>query len=187
MSRRAELQALFQGVDLPEVTGLDLAAMTPAEIVSLLPAYGGKHPMKGILVDRQTGKAYGLASGFEPETVTHNGIAFKSGAISPEVAARAGRSWRLLGAHLEAVAAAFMRQRGVREAVVYINGRNPCWGSSKDPGCYWRLPEFLEEEATMTLYNKEGFDYSSARPDRKFNFVGLPDREDGGETWSVGN
>ncbi len=170
-----DLKEIFKDVDLPEITGIDFSKMSHAEIAQLLPSYGGVHPLKGILIDKATGKAYGIASGWDVETLTHNGIPLKSGAISPEAAAQAGGSWTALGNHVEPVAAAFMRKMGSTEGVVYINGRNPCWGTAKAPGCYYKLPEFLAEGSQMSVYNKYGSDFISAWPARKFHFTGLPD------------
>jgi hypothetical protein len=64
---------------------------------------------------------------------------------------------------------------GITDAVVCINGRNPCWGSARNPGCYYLLPEFLAEGSRMKVYNKYGSDFLSSWPDRKFHFTGLPD------------
>jgi hypothetical protein len=162
-------------VDLPEITGIDLSSLNHQEIVNLLPTYGGRHPTKAILLDKQTGKAYGIASGWEEDTIVYNSLTFKSGAITPDVAARAGRPWVQLGNHTEAVAAAFMRKQGIIQAIVYINGSNPCWGSSTAPGCYYQLSKFLAEGSRMSVYNKFGADFVSSWPDRKFHFTGSPD------------
>ena len=104
------LHDLFQSVELPEILGVDFSKMGHAEIAKLLPSFGGEHPAKAILIDKQTGKGYGIASGWDPDTIEHNGISFKSGAITPEVAAEAGCPWRILSNHVEPVAAAFMRR-----------------------------------------------------------------------------
>jgi hypothetical protein len=173
--RAAQLAELFRDVDLPEITGVDFGKMSHLEIANLLPPYGGKHPMKAILIDRQTGKAYGIASGWEEETVMHNGMPFKAGAVSQEAASQAGNSWTVLGNHAEPVAAAFMRKMGIRDVIVYINARNPCWGIPDGTGCFYRLAICLEEGSTMTVYNKDGHDFVSSRPDRKFHFTGLAD------------
>jgi hypothetical protein len=170
-----DLKEIFKDVDLPEITGIDFSKMSHTEIAKRLPPYGGKHPMKAILIDKQTGKAYGIASGWSEETVLHNGLPLKSGAISQEAAAQAGAPWRTLGNHNEPVAAAFMRKTGIKEAVVYINGRNPCWGSPDGVGCYYRMSTFLEEGSTMIVYNWDRQDFVASRPDRKFHFLGLPD------------
>ncbi len=129
--------------------------------------------MKAILIDLATGRAYGIASGWEAEMIMHNGIPFKAGALSPEIAIQAGGPWTVRGNHAEPVAAAFMRQRGITEAVVYINARNPCWGNPEGTGCYYRLPVFLAEGSKMTIYNKDGHDFIASRPDRTFHFTGL--------------
>jgi SCP1.201-like deaminase len=173
--KAARLKGLFKEIDLPEITGIDLSKMSHAEMAKLLPAYGGPHPIKAILIDKKTGKAYGIASGWEAETITENGRHYKAGAISPEVAVHAGKPWTELGNHVEPVAAAFMRKMGIKEGVVYINGRNPCWGTPDGTGCYYQMSIFLEEGSVMTVYNKWGQDHSTARPERKFNFLGVAD------------
>ena len=159
------LQSLFQEVDLPEIKGINFSQMTHLEIIQLLPSYGGKHPMKGILI----------ASGAEAEIVTHNSMSFKSGALSPERAAQAGPNWQALGHHMEAVGAAFMRKKNITDAVLYINGRNPGWGNAQQPGCYYTLLEFLAEGSTLSVYNKFGSDFIGSYPDRKFHFTGIAD------------
>lgn len=171
----AKLKEIFDDVDLPEIKDIDFSKMSHAEIASLLPACGGKHPMKAILIDTKTGKAYGLASGWEAETVTHGAIEFKAGAVSPEAAAQAGGGWTALGNHVEAVSAAFMRKRESTDGRVYINGANPCWGNARNPGCYYRMKEFLAEGSTMKVYNKHGLDFVASWPDRKFDFTGDSD------------
>jgi len=171
----ARLKGIFKEVVLPEITGVDFSTMTPQEIAKLLPSYGGDHPIKAILLDKQTGKAYGAASGWDVDTMMHNGMPFQSGIISPEAAAEAGGSWQGLGNHVEPVAAAFMRKMGITDAEVYINGRNPCWGTPDGTGCYYKLTDFLAEGSKMTVYNKYGSNVIKSRPDRLFNFVGKPD------------
>jgi hypothetical protein len=174
-SRAARLAEIFKEVDLPEITGIDFGATSPEEVAMLLPSYGGKHPLKAILVDRKTGKAYGIASGWDAETVTYNGMEFKAGAVTPEMAVQAGASWEGLGHHVELVAAAFMRKEGITDAVVYINGRNPCWGRADAPGCFYKMSEFLAEGSRMIVFNKYGSNFVNSWPDRKFDFTGLPD------------
>src|SRR5881394_3603747 len=129
-SKAAKLKELFAAVELPEIPDVDFRALTPEQIAQMLPPYGGIHATKAILVDRATGKGYGIASGWEADTVTHNGVDYRSGAVSPEVAERAGPDWERLGNHVEAVAAAFLRRTGIADATLHINGRNPCWGDS---------------------------------------------------------
>jgi hypothetical protein len=98
-----------------------------------------------------------------------------AGAVTPEMAAQAAGMWNKLGNHAEPVAAAFMRKKEITDVVLYINVRNPCWGQPDGTGCYYRLAEFLAEGSRMKVYNKDGTDFSSARPERKFDFTGLPD------------
>jgi hypothetical protein len=171
----ARLRELFKDVELPEIVGIDFSKMNHADIAALLPPFGGKHPTKAILIDRKTGKAYGIASGWEAQTLTHNGMPFRAGVISPEIAAQIGRPWTSLGNHAEPAAAAFMRRRAITDAVVYVNARNPCWGTARDPGCYYRMPTFLAEGSRMSVYNKDGSNFVDSWPDRKFHFTGLPD------------
>jgi hypothetical protein len=173
---RLRLQTLFQEVDLPEIQGIDIQAMSIQQIVQLLPAYGtGGRTMTAILLDRQTGRAYGIASGWESGTVTHNGISFRSGAISQGLAACAGADWQRLGFHMEPVAAAFMRRMGIADAVVVINGSNPCYGTAQRPGCHDLMPVFLDEGSRMVVYNKWGQDHTSTNPSNRFRYIGNPD------------
>lgn len=171
----ARLKVVFQEVDLPKIEGASVITLSHAEIVAMLPPYGGPHPMKGLLIDRATGQAYGIASGWEPAELTHNGMTFRAGAMSPETAARAGPNWAALGNHLEPVAAAFMRRLGIAEAVLYINGRNPCWGTPDGTGCFYHMTEFLAEGSRLAVYNKFGSESLPSRPDRKFAFTGAAD------------
>jgi hypothetical protein len=171
----AMLDELFKYVDLPEIEGIDFGKRSHAEIALLLPAFGGEHPTKAILIDKKTGKANGIASGWDADIVIHEGMQFKAGAIGPEVSAQAGGAWATLGNHVEPVAAAFMRTKGIKEASLYINGRNPCWGVPDGTGCYYRLPVFLAEGSTMAVYNRLGQDFVASRPERTFHFTGLPD------------
>ena len=174
-SNAAQLKELFSTVDLPEIPEIDFRTLTPEQIAQLLPPFGGEHPTKAILVDQETGKGYGIASGFKPGTIIINGIPFTSGSLTPETVNQAIDAFRRLGNHAEAVAAAFMRKMGIANATVHINARNPCWGNANALGCYYLLPEMLAEDTRMIVYNKEGFDFSTAWPDRLFHFVGLPD------------
>ncbi len=171
----ARLREVFKEVDLPEIEGVEFKTMSHADIANLLPPFGGNHPTKAILIDTKTGRAYGLASGWEAVTVNHNGIQFKSGAVTAGMAWEAAGSWKSLGNHTEAVAAAFMRKNGITDVLLYINARNPCWGTPDGTGCYYRMPELLEEGSTMKIYNKYGSNVISAWPERKFDFTGLPD------------
>ncbi len=63
-SHAAKLAEVFRDVDLPEIQGVDFSSMSHEDIAKLLPPYAGKHPMKAILIDKQTGRAYGIASGY---------------------------------------------------------------------------------------------------------------------------
>jgi hypothetical protein len=170
----ANLNELFRIVELPEITNVDFSIMNHVQIAKLLPAFGGQHPTKGIFVDTKTGRAFGIASGWDVDMVTHNGMSFQSGAISREIAIQAGEPWTTLGNHVEPVAAAFMRSHGIKDGLLYINGRNPCWGTPDGTGCYYRLPTFLAEGSMMIVYNKEGQDFVASQPVRRFHFVGLP-------------
>jgi hypothetical protein len=100
---------------------------------------------------------------------TVNGILFKSGTMTREVAQAAGGAWAQervpLGAHVEGQAAAFMRRMDITEAVLYINGSTPC--KNFGIGCHFRLPELLAEGSSLTVFNKNGR--------RLVPFVGLPD------------
>lgn len=165
-------ESLFNSITLPEITGVDFAKLSSVEIANLLPAFGGKHPVKAILLDKQSGRAYGIASGWDEESLVHNGIPFKAGAIGEEIARQAGDPWMMLGNHVEPVAAAFMRRIGITDAVLYINARNPCWGVPDGTGCFFLLPIFLAEGSTLIVYNKLGDDFLASQPDRKFHFVG---------------
>jgi len=173
--RATRLKDLLADVDLPAITGIDCSTLSHPEIAALLPRFGGDHPMKGILIDKATGKAYGIASGWIANELSVNGITYKSGSLRPEVAAQAGRNWQELGFHVEPVAAAFMRKMSIADAAVYINGTNPCWGRPLGTGCYYRLSEFLPKGATLSVYNKYGLNHARSSPDRKFHFTGLPD------------
>jgi hypothetical protein len=171
----ARLREIFSTVQLREISGVDGRSLSHEEIVQLLPPYGGEHPVKAILIDRQTGKAYGIASGWEAGTSNHHGVDFRSGAITSDMAAQAGPTWRALGNHVEPVGAAFMRKMGMTDGTLYINGRNPCWGTPDGTGCYYNMTEFLAEDSQLTVYNKYGSDSLKSRPDRLFRFRGLPD------------
>jgi SCP1.201-like deaminase len=58
--------------------------------------------------------------------------------------------------HVEADAAALMRQRGLKEATLYIN-KIPCEGGPRAPGCHFALQRMLPEGATLHLYGPDGF------------------------------
>jgi hypothetical protein len=148
----ARLRDLFRDVNPPEITGIDLRGQIPQEIIQLLPKYGGKNPVYGILVDEATGRAYGLRSGWSLGASTFNGIPFQKGNISNQVAAAAGGPWKDLGNHVEAQAAAFMRKSGITEASLYINSGNPCYQGGT--GCYFRLAEMLAEGSRLKVFNK---------------------------------
>lgn len=169
----ARLKALFEDVSLLEITGVDLRGKTPQEIVRLLPEMRGDNPVRAILIDVGTGRAYGVRSGWLADPVEeHNGLLFRNGNIGPEVARPAGRVWESLGHHVEAQAAAFMRKVGIAEAVLCINAANPCY--QKGDGCFFRLHEMLAEGAKLTVYNKYGETFS--RKHRwPFSFAGTPD------------
>jgi hypothetical protein len=152
-SKAEILRHLFRDLDLPEVTGIDIRSMSPIVVAGLLPPNGGPHPMKGILLDKNSGKAYGIASGWIADTLSHNRIPFRAGAIPYDVAAQASEPWGSLGSHIKPVAAAFMRKHHILEAIVFINGTNPCWGVPDGTGCYHHMKAFLEEGSTMTVYN----------------------------------
>jgi hypothetical protein len=174
-SKAAKLKELFAAVELPEIPDVDFRTLTPEQIAQLLPPYGGAHPIKAILVDRATGKGYGIASGYEPNMIIHNGIQFISGALSLETAGQASENFKRLRNHAEAIAAAFMRKMHITDATAHINGRNPCWGEASALGCYYHLPELLAEGSKMIVYNKYGADFLKAWPDRLFHFEGLSD------------
>ncbi len=166
------LGRVFHEVDLPEIQGLNLQGLPHEDIARLLPSYDGEHPIKAFLLDRETGKVYGIASGWDPDTVTHNGMLFRCGAITPEAAAQAGEGWAHLGNHIEPVGAAFMRKMRITGADIYINGRNPCWGTPDGTGCHSWLPALLAEGSQMTVYNKYGSNCLRSRPDRIFDYTG---------------
>jgi hypothetical protein len=109
-------QGYFSIHHLPKIEGIDFGSMNHLEIASLLPPYGGKHPMKAILVDQSSARGYGVASGWDAEDIVYHGVPYRAGALTPETAAQAGPSWRRPGNHLEAVASAFMRQAGIAQA-----------------------------------------------------------------------
>jgi len=67
--------------------------------------------------------------------------------------------------HVEADAAAVMRQQGIKKATLYIN-RIPCTGGPRAPGCHIRLPRMLPEGAQLTVHGPDGF---------KWVYRGLPD------------
>lgn len=64
--------------------------------------------------------------------------------------------------HVEAHAAAVMRQQGLQEATLYIN-RVPCPGKT---GCEAMLPRMLPEGARLRVVGPKGFEKV---------YVGLPD------------
>ena len=64
--------------------------------------------------------------------------------------------------HVEAHAAAIMREQGLRDATLYIN-RVPCPGGM---GCGAMLPRMLPEGARLRIVGPGGYDQV---------FVGLPD------------
>jgi hypothetical protein len=173
--RATRLKGLFKDVEPIEITGaIDLSGKTPQEIARLLPRFTtlqqvGVNPAFGILVDPKSGRAWALRSGFAPETVeTLNGLPFKSGTMTRDVAQAAGGAWGdrqvPLGAHLEGQGAAFMRKMDISEAALFINGSTPCRNNGQ--GCFFRLPELLAEGSTMTVFNKNG---------RAFPFTGTAD------------
>ncbi len=173
--RHEGLARLFNTIELTVIEGIAVSEMRPKDIADLLPPFGGKHPTKAILIDNKTGKAYGIASGWDADTVAHEHLRFTSGAIRPEMAAQAGDSWVALGNHVEAIAAAFMRKAGIDDVTLVINGRNPCWGTPDGTGCFYRMGEFLAEGSRMTVYNQFGLDFIASRRDRIFRFTGLAD------------
>lgn len=175
----ARLKALFEGVDLPEITGIDLRRKTWQEIAQLLPVYEhyeGNNPVFGVLIDAKTGKAYALRSGWvrDPE-LNHNGIPFQNGNLSLQVAQQAGEVWEDLGSHVEAQVSAFMRKREITEMILYINAGNPCYLGGI--GCYFRLPKMLAVGSKLTVFNRCGRSFATTRlgEKRNFSFVGEPD------------
>jgi hypothetical protein len=162
--KEARLAGLFKDVNPPEITSLDLRGKGPQEVFRLLPPYGGENPVYGILIDNQPGKAYGLRSGWKEERSEVGGITFGKGNLRLEVAERAGTTWRLLGAHVEAQSAALMRRAGITDAMLCINASNPCYLNGI--GCFYRLPGLLAEGSSLQVYNKHG---------RLFPFRGAPD------------
>jgi hypothetical protein len=174
--RAAQLKAIFKGVEPIEITGtVDLRGKSPQEIPRLLPRFtaiqqAGGNPAFGILVDPKTGRVWSLRSGFSPDVVeTVNGILFKSGTMTREVAQAAGGAWMQplnpLGAHVEGQAAAFMRKMDIADAILYINAGTPCYGRNRN-GCLFKLPELLAEGSSLTVFNKNG---------RPFPFTGVSD------------
>jgi hypothetical protein len=159
----ARLKELFQDVNPPEITNVDLGGKTFQEIFQLLPPYGGENPVFGILVTNE-GRAYGLRSGWALIRSEHNGILFQKGNVSQRVAKSAGVVWERLGFHVEAQAAAFMRKAEITEAVLYINANNPCYDFGE--GCFFKLPIMLAEGTRLTVVNKWG---------NSFPFLGDPD------------
>jgi hypothetical protein len=68
--------------------------------------------------------------------------------------------------HVEAHAAVIMREKGLKEATLYIN-RIPCATNNlRSPGCFDNLPKMLPEGARLRVIGPDGFDHT---------FVGLPD------------
>ncbi len=174
--RAARLKGLFGDIDPIEITGsVDLRGKSPQDIARMLPRFTtirqeGGNPAFGILVDPLTGRAWSLRSGFSPDVVeTIDGIPFRTGTMTREVAQAAGGAWAQqrvpLGAHVEGQAAAFMRRAGIAGAVLHINGSTPC--KNGGIGCSFLLPELLAEGSTLTVFNKNGRAFSP--------FVGLPD------------
>ena len=183
-SESARLKALFANVEPVEVMGIEPQGKTPQQIASLLPRFTtlqqqGSNPAFGLLFDPQSKRIWALRSGLSPQIEeTLNGIRFKSGTMTQAVAKSAGGVWgqagNPLGAHIEGQAAAFMRKKGIIAAVLYINGSTPCLGPR---GCKENLQELLAEDATLTVYNKNG---------RRFFFTGLPDGDSSDEDMGTG-
>jgi hypothetical protein len=173
--RAARLKGLFKDVEPVEITNsIDLRGKSPQEIARMLPRFTavqreGENAAFGILVDPKTGRAWSLRSGFSPDVVeTVNGIPFKSGTMSREVAEAAGGAWSQpglpLGAHIEGQGAAFMRRMDITDAIMHINGSTPCQRGGR--GCSFKLPDLLAEGSTLTVFNKNG---------RPFSFTGTAD------------
>ncbi|WP_187345828.1 DddA-like double-stranded DNA deaminase toxin [Sorangium cellulosum] len=64
--------------------------------------------------------------------------------------------------HVEAHAAAVMRERGIKDATLHIN-QVPC---SSSTGCGAMLPRMLPEGARLRVLGPDGYDHV---------FIGLPD------------
>jgi hypothetical protein len=148
--RSDRLKRVFRDVDPIEITGIvDLQGKNPQEIARILPKFTtiqekGGNPSFAILTDPKTGRAWSLRSGFSPEIVeTFNGMKFKTGIMTKDVAQTAGGSWAQrdnpLGAHVEGQAAAFMRKMEISEGVLYINSSTHCKGPIRMVVCLaWR-------------------------------------------------
>ncbi|MFO0865016.1 MAG: polymorphic toxin-type HINT domain-containing protein [Gemmataceae bacterium] len=161
----ARFQKIFKDVELPEIPG-NYAGKTPQEIAALLPEMkpifirqGGKticlEPMTGVLVDRATGKAYSVMSGWKGSgTTTEGGVTFKPGALKQGVAAEAGGVWKDLGSHLEGQSTAFMHATGMTAADLYISGTTPCLRGGV--GCFYRLNEMLPAGSQLTVHGRNG-------------------------------
>lgn len=180
LGRTAEahrLWKLFSGVELPEITGIDFASMTHAQISKSLPAFSrGSHSVKAILIDRDTGRAFGIASGADLGDVQGSrGMSFGSGRVSASVGNEAGLGWRHLHTHAEAVAAAYMRKADIKNAYLYINAANPCWGSAPLYGCHGNMRTLLAEGSHLRIFNKDGLNATRSRPAELFDYTGLPD------------
>jgi nucleic acid/nucleotide deaminase of polymorphic system toxin len=71
--------------------------------------------------------------------------------------------------HVEAHAAALMREGGIQDATLYINN-TPCSGVL---GCHQMLPHMLPEDASLTVYFKDELNGVDDWVIRKY--TGLPD------------
>jgi hypothetical protein len=106
----------------------------------------------------QGGKASGLLKTAQGETPLMSGWQGPSAALPKGIP---GMNI-VTKSHVEAQAAAIMRQQALEDATLYIN-RIPCAGTT---GCDAMLPRMLPEGASLRIIGPNGFDKV---------YVGLPD------------
>jgi len=156
----ARLKAIFSEVELAEID-LDFSEKSPTEIVADFPQAEPFFIRSGdrmialtdchaIMVDKKTGKAYAIVSGWNPKK-SRADERYQS-AMDKKAAKEAGDTWKSLGDHVEGQTAAFMRNKDIDEAELHINFTTPCL--RKGEGCYHKLPEMLPPSAKLTVFTK---------------------------------
>src|SRR5271166_693627 len=96
----ARLKGLFKDVSPVEVTVIvDLQGKLPSEVAQMLPKFTvieqeESNPAFGLLVDVNSGRIFSLRSGLSPHIKeSFDGILFKSGIMSKDMAVAAGGVW----------------------------------------------------------------------------------------------
>lgn len=115
-----------------------LAAESEASILGRLPEYAG-------------GKTSGILDTGVEQVQLESGYAGPTSGL-PRTG-NPGMNWRIRS-HVEAHAAAVMREQGLDDATLYIN-RVPCGGAS---GCEAMLPRMLPSGARLRVVGPNGYD-----------------------------